>query len=54
MVAIDVWKIEQYNKKVKEKNRKDFMNLLLDDKVIRNNRVLQEKYMELYDNYTST
>lgn len=42
-----------YHDKVKEKDRKDFLSLLLDDEVIKNNKSLQEKYMELYDKYTS-
>ena len=37
----------------KKKDRKEFLSLLLDDEVIKNNRKLQEKYMELYDKYTS-
>ena len=41
-------------KEQKEKDRKEFLNLLLDDDVVKNNRVLQDKYMELYDKYTSS
>lgn len=40
-------------KEQREKDRKEFLNLLLDDDVVKNNRVLQDKYMELYDKYTS-
>ena len=40
-------------KEQKEKDRKEFLNLLLDDDIVKNNRVLQDKYMELYDKYTS-
>ena len=36
----------------KKKDREEFLSLLLDDEVIKNNRKLQEKYMELYDKYT--
>ena len=43
--------IRLYNEKVKERERKEFLELLLDDEVIRNNRALQEKYMELHDRY---
>lgn len=35
-----------------KKDREEFLSLLLDDEVIKNNRKLQEKYMELYDKYT--
>lgn len=37
----------------KKKDREEFLSLLLDDEVIKNNRKLQEKYMVLYDKYTS-
>ena len=36
----------------KKKNREEFLMLLLEDDVVKNNRELQEKYMELYDKYT--
>jgi hypothetical protein len=42
---------EEYEER-KEKDREEFLNLLLDDEAIKNNRALQEKYMELYDKYT--
>ena len=35
----------------KKKDREAFLSLLLDDEVIKNNRKLQEKYMELYDKF---
>lgn len=44
---------QRYYDKVKERDRKEFLNLLIDDEVIKNNIALQEKYMELYDKYTS-
>ena len=52
-------KTVQYTHKEKQKieekrenDRKEFLELLLDDKIIKNNRKLQEKYMELYEKYT--
>lgn len=40
-------------KEQREKDRKEFLSLILDDDVVKNNRALQDKYMELYDKYTS-
>lgn len=48
LYAKAVLEIEERQKK----DREEFLSLLLDDEVIKNNRKLQEKYMELYDKYT--
>ena len=45
--------IDKYFEEKNKKDREEFLSLLLDDEVIKNNRKLQEKYMELYDKYTS-
>lgn len=42
----------EYNERVRKEEREEFLNLLLNDEVVKNNRALQEKYMELYDKYT--
>ena len=42
---------EEYEER-KKKDREEFLDLLLDDEAIKNNRALQEKYMELYDKHT--
>ena len=51
-LCADVFKnAYMYEENLREKERKEFLSLLLDDEVIKNNRALQEKYMELYDKY---
>lgn len=51
-MMIDFTNLRLYVEKQKEKDRKEFLDLLLNDEIVKNNRALQEKYMELYDKYT--
>ena len=46
---IDIGLLQEYVWRVKEQRRNEFLQLLLDDPVVKNNRNLQEKYMEIYD-----
>ena len=48
----DTWAEKRFEyEEQKKKDREEFLSLLLDDEVIKNNRKLQEKYMELYDKF---